>query len=91
MARTLALLSCAALAHALRLDTPGGGIEKLHNLLTQRAVQTQLEHYRNARAGVAANWLLGFHKHEHFRPGSMGEAKFHGIKEPSRRCSRSRA
>ena len=37
MARTLALLSCAALAHALRLDTPGGGIEKLHNLLTQRA------------------------------------------------------
>ena len=70
------LWGLALAAHALA--PPRGGVARLHDLLTQRAVQTQAAHFARAARSVDSNWLTQFRGHEHLRLDSLGKARFHG-------------
>ena len=71
------LWGLALAAHALA--PPRGGVARLQDLLTQRAVQTQAAHFARAARSVDSNWLTQFRGHEHLRLDSLGKARFHGL------------
>ena len=70
------LWGLALAAHARA--PPRGGVARLQDLLTQRAVQTQAAHFARAARSVDSNWLTQFRGHEHLRLDSLGKARFHG-------------